>query len=134
MPSEGQSTHTDKMLETGPWLVEEELPAPPLTLDFPSLSEPARSTKLILEVTYFSSDKVRERACETPKTEFRLSQWEASYWTGSMGIDLPSQAIQRACTYLHIDGENAVWPGWVLVHCVGGYNPVGLSLKKRENM
>lgn len=28
----------------GPWLVEEELPAPPLTLDFPSLSEPARST------------------------------------------------------------------------------------------
>lgn len=74
MPSEGQSTHTDTKLETGPWLAEDELPAPPLTLDFPSLSEPARSTRLILEVMYFSSDKVRERACETPKTEVRLSQ------------------------------------------------------------
>lgn len=39
----------------------------PLTPDLPSRSEPARSTRLILEVMYFSSDKVRERACETSK-------------------------------------------------------------------
>lgn len=53
--------------ETGPWLVEREPLLPPLTPDFPSLSEPARSTKLILEVMYFSSDKVREWAYETSK-------------------------------------------------------------------
>lgn len=38
-----------------PWL-------PCLTPDLPSLSEPARSTRLILEVMYFSFDKVREWA------------------------------------------------------------------------
>lgn len=60
MRSEGWPTDTRP--ETGPWFL---LPA--LTPDFPSLSEPARSTKLILEVMYFSSDKVREWAYETSK-------------------------------------------------------------------
>lgn len=48
-------------------LLSSNLQPPSLTPDFPSLSEPARSTKLILEVMYFSSDKVREWAYKTSK-------------------------------------------------------------------
>lgn len=59
-------------------------PQPSLTPVFPSLSEPARSTKLILEVIYFSSDKVREWAYKNIQTEFiqnaagGVSGWAAS--------------------------------------------------------
>lgn len=68
------------------------------------------------------------------QTEVRLSEGEASDWAGPRGISCPSQAIQRAHTYLHVDGENAVWPRWVFVHRVRGYNPIGFSLKKRKNV
>lgn len=105
----------------------------PLTPDFPSLSEPARSTRLILEVTYFSSDKVREWAYKTSKQMLDITG--RSFWQSRCpGLGRPSRVLQRAHAHLHIDGENAVWPGWVFVHCVRGYNPVGLSLKRRGNI
>lgn len=96
-------------------------PQPSLTPVFPSLSEPARSTKLILEVIYFSSDKVRECAYRNIQTEFRMQQEEVlagqrpvtssrshqSQESPIPGVTSP-HAKQRTHTYLHVDGENAV--------------------------
>lgn len=67
MPNEGWPTSTALCQKQGHGSWRRKLLLPPLTPDFPSLSEPARSTKLILEVMYFSSDKVREWAYETSK-------------------------------------------------------------------
>lgn len=103
MPNEGRPRCTETKPETELWLLEEELPAPPLTLDFPSLSEPARSTKLILEVMYFASDKVREWAYETPKKRLNCHRekvlteqapWESTAPLGSSkSLHLPPRRL-----------------------------------------
>lgn len=83
---------------------------------------------------WYTFHLIRSENGPTKTSQQNLECCRRSFWPDRTHRVTSPRVKQRTCTYLHVDGENAVWPGWIFVHCVGGDDPVGLSLKRKGNV